>query len=267
MIKKVVIEIDGINYTLPEVITVSHYGEMMRRMSLSDDMIDKAHDVIGVLLGIPYTILRELDKEKMTELSLYLQNKVTECEVEYIPSFKFKDVKYGGLVLNKMTFGEYIDILSLMKDELSIYININKICSILYRPEISKGKIKPYDLDEHEEQSIVFQDLPLKYFFGAFKNLFSYLNQTRKDFVVLFGEEDDQPPIQYDEDDNKIEEEKSNLPWYKMIMTLTNEDFTKIDYVTGRSVVECFNHLTYIKIKNEDLKQQALQQQNKMNLL
>ena len=81
MIKKIVIEIDGINYTLPEVITVSHYGEMMRRMSLSDDMIDKAHDVIGVLLGIPYTILRELDKEKMTELSLYLQNTVTECEV------------------------------------------------------------------------------------------------------------------------------------------------------------------------------------------
>jgi hypothetical protein len=146
-------------------------------------------------------------------------------------------------------------------------MNINKICSILYRPEISKGKIKPYDLDEHEEQSIVFQDLPLKYFFGAFSNLFSYLKQTRKDFVVLFGEEDDQPPVQYDEDDNKIEEETSNLPWYKMIMALTNEDFTKIDYVTGRPVVECFNHLTYIHIKNEDLKQQALQQQNKMNLL
>ena len=52
MIKQIDIEIDGIDYTLPDEITVSHYGEMMRRMSLSETIIDKAHDIIGVLLNI-----------------------------------------------------------------------------------------------------------------------------------------------------------------------------------------------------------------------
>ena len=115
MIKKIDIEIDGIDYTLPDNITVSHYGEIMRRMSLSDSMVDKAHDVIGVLLNIPYTILRELDPVEMAELSIYLQNKVSSQDVGYIPSFTYKDVNYVGVVFNKLTFGEYVDIINFIK--------------------------------------------------------------------------------------------------------------------------------------------------------
>jgi len=262
MIKQIDIEIDGIDYTLPENITVSHYGEMMRRMSLSEDIIDKAHDVIGVLLNIPYTILRELDPEQMAELSIYLQNKVNSHDVGYIPSFTYKDVNYVGVTFNKMTFGEYVDIINLIRNEASIYMNIHKICSILYRPEIN-GKISPYNIEQQEIQSELFKELPLQYFFGIFKNLFTFLAQMKKDFVVLFGE-DDLP--EKPKEEKQEEEEQTNLPWYKMIMTLTGDDFTKIDYVTGRPLVECFNHLTYIKLKIEDEKQLILQQQNKMNL-
>lgn len=263
MIKQIDIEIDGIDYTLPDEITVTHYGEMMRRMSLSESVIDKAHDVIGVLLNIPYTILRELDPEQMAELSIYLQNKVTSHDVGYIPSFTFKEVEYVGVTFNKLTFGEYVDIVNLVRNEASIYMNIHKICALLYRP-IVNGKISLYDIEQHEEQSEIFKELPLRYFFGIFKNLFTFLAQMRKDFVVLFGEEDDLPQKPKPEKDE--EEEQTNLPWYKMIMSLSNDDFTKIDYVTGRPLVECFNHLTYIKLKIEDEKQLLLQQQNKMNL-
>jgi hypothetical protein len=262
MIKQIDIEIDGIDYTLPDEITVSHYGEIMRRMSLSENVIDKAHDIIGVILNIPYTILRELNPDDMAELSIYLQNKVSSHDVGYIPSFTYKDVNYVGVVFNKMTFGEYVDIINLIKNEASIYMNIHKICALLYRPEIN-GKISPYDVEQHEIQSELFKDLPLQYFFGIFKNLFTFLAQMRKDFVVLFGD-DDLPTKPKEEKDE--EEEQTNLPWYKMIMTLTGGDFTKIDYVTGRPLVECFNHLTYTKLKIEDEKQLILQQQNKMNL-
>jgi hypothetical protein len=51
-----------------------------------------------------------------------------------------------------------------------------------------------------------------------------------------------------------------------MIMVLAGDDFTKIDYITGRPVVECFNHLTYISIKNEEANKRAAVQQSKMNL-
>jgi hypothetical protein len=166
-------------------------------------------------------------------------------------------------VLNKITFGEYLDIINLVKNEASIYMNIHKICALLYRPELN-GKISPYDIEQHEIQSEIFKDLPLQYFFGIFKNLFTFFAQMRKDFVVLFGEEDDLPTKPKEEKDE--EEEQTNLPLYKMIMSLTGDDFTKIDYVTGRPLVECFNHLTYIKLKVEDEKQLILQQQNKMNL-
>jgi hypothetical protein len=263
MIKKIDIEIDGINYKMPNNITVSHYGEMMRRMSLSDNVIDKTNDLIGVLLNIPYNILRELEPSKMEELSIYLQNKVSSQDVGYIPSFTYKDVNYVGVAFNKITFGEYVDIINFIKNEASIYMNIHKLLSILYRPEIN-GKIRPYDIEQHEIQSELFKDLPLMYFFGIFKNLFTFLAQMRKDFVVLFGEDDDLPIRQKEEKDE--EEEQSNLPWYKMIMSLTGDDFTKIDYVTARPLVECFNHLTYIKLKVEDQNQLILQQQNKMNL-
>jgi hypothetical protein len=269
MINYIKVTVDDIDYELPKEITVTHYGELMRRMSLSETEIEKAHDVICVMLGIPYSIIREFDKDKMAELSIYIQNKINECDKPYEPTFKWKGTEYGGLIMNKMSFGEYIDMVSFVNDQNSIYMNIHKLCAILYRPILNKTKekytIKEYNIEEHEELSELFKDLPLKYFFGVFKNLFTYLQQMRKEFEVLFGEEDDE--IKKPEEDKEKEEEKTNLPWYKMIMTLSDEDFTKIDYVTSRPVVECFNHLTYIKLKNEDEKMRLLQQQNKMNLL
>lgn len=269
MINYIKVTVDNIDYELPKEITISHYGELMRRMSLSETDIEKAYDVICVMLGIPYTIIREFEKGKMADLSVYIQNKITECDEPYKPIFKYKGVEYGGLIMNKMSFGEYIDIVSMVNDQNTTYMNIHKLCSILYRPILTKTKdkynITEYNLEQHEEQSEIFKDLPLKYFFGVFKNLFTYLQQMRREFEVLFGEEEDE--IKRHEDDNEKEEEKTNLPWYKMIMTLSDDDFTKIDYVTGRPVVECFNHLTYIKLKNEDQRLRLMEQQTKMNLL
>jgi hypothetical protein len=265
MIKQIDIEIDGIDYTLPEYITVTHYGEMMRRMSLSETATEQAYDIIGVLLNIPYQVLREIDPEQLADLSVYLQHKVTSCDGGYVPSFTHKGVKYVGLNFNKITFGEYVDVVNMIKTDISIYMNIHKIAALLYRPEVD-GNIAPYDIDAHELQSELFKDLPLQYFFGIFSNLFAFLTQMKKDFVVLFGEEEDEDRPKQPKEETDEDAEQSNLPYYKMIMVLAAEDFTKIDYVTSRPLVECFNHLTYIKIKIEEQKQQLLKQQNKMNL-
>jgi dsDNA-binding SOS-regulon protein len=269
MIKKIVISIDDIDYELPKEITVSHYAEVMRRINISESDYEKAIDVIAVLLKIPYQEIIQLDPEKMIELSMYLQDKINECNIEYQKTFKYNGVEYGGLNLMKMTFGEYIDLVSLIKNDISIYMNIHKICAILYRPIESKTKkdyiIKKYNIYDHEDLSEEFKELPVKYFFGSLVNLHNYLMQIKKDFVVLFGEDRDDLPDDIKKD--KKEEEDNNLPWYKMIMAITDDDFTKIDYVTGRPVIECFNHLTYLTIKNEEIKQKQLEHQNKMNLL
>lgn len=265
MIRKVIASIDGVDYEMPQEITVSHYSEVMRRISMSETEMEKAMDIISVIMNIPYQVIRELEVENIAELSVYIQNKIQDCDVAYIPQFKFKDVEYGGLDLMEMTFGEYVDLVTLIKNDVTIYMNIHKICAILYRPITNKTSsgfdITPYDIKEHKRMSELFLDLPVKYFFGALTNLYLFLRQMRKDFEILFGEDLDLP-------DDRKEEKKddSNLPWYKMIMALTNEDFTKIEYVTARPAVECFNHLTYLTIKNQELKQAQLEHQNKMNL-
>ena len=263
MIKKIEVEIDGVNYSLPKEITTNHYGEMMRRMSFSDTDLERAYDVVGTIMNVPYSVLRELDPEKLADLSVYIQHKIMECDIPYQQTFKFNKVDYIGVVLNKMTFGEYIDVVCFIKDDLTIFSNIHKICALLYRPVVN-GKIVPYNVEQHEIQSELFKTLPVKYFFGIFKNLFLYLKQMRKDFEVLFGAEDDKRLIEGEEVKNDLD--NSNLPWYRMIMVLANDDFTKIDYITGRPVVECFNHLTYISIKNEEANKRAAVQQAKMNL-
>ena len=266
MIKEVVVEVDDIEYKVPKEITVSHYGEIMRRMSLSENEIEMAQDILTVILGIPYQILRQFDVLQMTELSLYIQDKITQCDIPYQSTFIFNDIEYGGLNLNKMSFGEYIDLINLVKDQNTIYINIHKICSILYRPILNKNgdkyTIEEYNIEKYEDRSELFKDLPLKYFFGTFNSLFTYFTHIRKEFVVLFGEDDEERPPQ---DEKDKEEETSNLPWYKMIMSLSDDDFTKIDYVTSRPVVECFNHLTYIRLKTEEHNRRILEQQQKLN--
>ena len=267
MIKDIIIEIEGVVYKIPKEITITQYGEVMRRITMSESELEKSYDLIQVLMVIPYQILRELDPTKLIELSIYLQNTINKNDLEFIITFSYNDIDYGGLDLTKMSFGEYIDLANYIKNETSIYMNINKICSILYRPIVARKKdkfiIKEYNVEEHIEQSVLFKDLPVKYFIGSFNNLYNYIKQIKKEFVVLFGEdEDDYLPKQ-----EQKEEEETNLPWYKMIMALSNEDFTKIDFVTGRPVVECFNHLSYIRLKNEETKRQHLERQNKNNIL
>lgn len=263
MIKKITVEFDGKNYTVPNEITVTHYGEIMRRFSFAEYDEEKAYDIISVLLGVPFTVLRDYNPEKLFELSEYLQEMVLQTDIPFTNKFKFKGIEYGGILLPKMTFGEYIDLSNYIKDEASIYTYIHKICALLYRPVVN-GKVTPYNVDEHEIQSEIFKDLPVKYFFGAFKNLFTYFYQMKKEFTLLFGDEEDKRTT--DLEDDKLED-KSNLPWYKMVMLLASDDFTKIDYVTGRPMIECFNHLTYIKIKQEEDRQRMQKQQNQNMLL
>ena len=265
MINKIVIEIDGKNYTIPKVITVTHYSEMMMKMSFSETATEKAYDVIGTLLNIPYKILRELNPDSLADLSIYLQNKVVECDIPYEHTFKFNNVEYTGVIFNKMTLGEYIDMVSYVKDDNAIYTNIHKLCALFYRPLVD-GKIAPYNIEAHEIQSELFKKLPLKFFFGLFKNLFTFLAQLRKQFEVLFGEEDDKRKV-FDDKGEEIKEDgdNSNLSWYRMIMVLANDDFTKLEFVTARPLVECFNHLTYIKIRNDEAKKLHDLQKAKMN--
>lgn len=269
MIKKISVEIDGVDYEIPKEINIMTYAELMRRFNLSETEEDKMYDLITVVIGIPYNILREIETERLYELYTYIQYKVDLNDTDYTHRFYFKGVEYGGLNLNKMTFGEYVDLASYIKNEASIYQNINKICSILYRPIVEtkgdKYKIMDYNIEQHEEQSELFKELPLKYFIGSFRNLFVYLTKIKKEYEVLFGE--DVVDLPENDPDKKREEDESNLPWYKMIMALTGEDFTKIEYVTRRPIVECFNHLTYITIKNEEIRQKNLEIQNKNNLL
>lgn len=269
MIKKISIEIDGIDYEVPKEINIMMYAEVMRRFSLSENEVEKTFDLLTVVLGIPYNILREIEPEKLVQLSRYIESKIENNDVQYVDQFVFKNVKYGGLNLNKMTFGEYVDLASFIKNEISVYTHIHKICSILYRPIIEtkgdKYKIVEYNIEQQEEQSEVFKELPLKYFIGAFRNLFTYLTKIKREYEVLFGE--DRIDLPQNDADKKDEQDDSNLPWYKMIMALTGEDFTKIEYVTKRPIVECLNHLTYLSIKNEQIRQQMLERQNKMNLM
>jgi hypothetical protein len=268
---KVIATIDDINYEIPAEVSITQYAEVMRRFSMSENEYEKALDIIAVLMEIPYQIIRDIEPEKMIELSTYLQNLIQDSEIEYQKTFKYKGVEYGGVDLSKMTFGEYIDLVSLMKNDKYIYINIQKISAILYRPIVEKKKnkytIAPYDILQHEELTETFKELPVKYFFGAFLNLFHYLTQLKKDYEVLFGEARIDTTEKTEEDEKKKEEEESNLPWYKMIMALAGEDFTKINYVTSRPLVEAFNHLTYITIRNEDIRYKQLEYENKQKVL
>lgn len=270
MIKKIVVTIDEIEYELPDEITVTHYAELMRRFALSETEFEKSIDIIDVLLKIPYQLIIQFEPDKLYELSTYLQQKVESCNIGLQKTFKWKGVKYGALNLTKMTFGEYIDIANYMRNEKYIYINIYKICAILYRPIIAsdgdKYTIEPYNLDKHEELAELFKELPVKYFFGVINNLFNYVHQIKKDFNILF-EEGRIDTTEKTEKEKEKEDDESNLPWYKMIMALTNDDFTKINYVTERPVVECFNHLTYITIKNAEIKQMQLDLENKNKVM
>jgi hypothetical protein len=172
--KQVTFEIEGIEYEIPQKITIEKYVKTYKIKDIfSDDYL--AAKLLNILTGAPVEKLLDANFQIVQQLSSYAMLLFPQGEPFFEDKFELNGVWYGFIPSWKeLSFAEWVDLDTLMSkkpEEILDYIHI--LTSIMYRPiegdhTTNKFKIEKYDVEKMKVRSELFQkELDIKYFIGA----------------------------------------------------------------------------------------------------
>ena len=146
--------------------TIQIWSEIMRLKNILDEQ------ELNILLlekvtGMPKEVIRDAKAKDISKIGqelytlLNLENKQVFQEIE------FNGKTFRLFNVNKMTFGQFVDIDTfLSKDEGYRINNLNELASYIYN-EVVDGKVLDYGDIDFKKQAEEFKDLPVKYIEGA----------------------------------------------------------------------------------------------------
>jgi len=162
------IKLDDRKIKVDEELTIKKYQEISKNPIKYNDNIE----ILSLYLDIPTDELKELPYKDVKFIEAYLTQKYTkDVDKQIVFTFNYKGVDYGlENDWKNMTWGQWIT-MEVISQPDRIADNIAHIMALLYRPIKSQNGTKytlmPYKEKEVEERKLLFQELPIKYWFGA----------------------------------------------------------------------------------------------------
>jgi len=177
-------KIDGIQYELPEFISIEKYTKIYKVKDLfSDDYF--AAKIVNIVSDAPLEDLLDGEFDEVQKLSYYVLSLIPLDKPKFIDRFELNGVQYGFIPDWKdLTFAEFADLdtLSTKKPD-EILNNLHIIAAIMFRPitdikENNIYKIEKYNIDTMKERAELFKkELDIKYVLGA---QFFFINFANK---------------------------------------------------------------------------------------
>ena len=156
-----------------------------KKMSLTKDTMDDrdfALELISSQTGLSKATLLECDWYDIFNVAEGIVEYFNHIDTNYYDTFDFKGETYKFIDLESISFGEFVDIDTyLQKAEIEKLQRLNYYMALLYRP-VGEG----YDIKKLKERAELFNDLPVKYFFGANRVFFCLDKMLVKDTRVSF---------------------------------------------------------------------------------
>ena len=156
-----------------------------KKMSLTKDTMDDrdfALELISSQTGLSKATLLECDWYDIFNVAEGIIQYFNQVDTRHHDTFEFKGETYKFVDLENITFGEFVDMDTyLQKAEIEKLQRLNYYMALLYRP-IGED----YDIKKLKERAELFNDLPVKYYFGANKVFFSLSKMLAKNTRVYF---------------------------------------------------------------------------------
>lgn len=206
------------------------------------------------------SILCAVDEEEFEEMEVDELNNIIKG-IKWIKSqpsneFANKIGDYHFKPLDKLTFGEFLDIQHFMADDY--YKNLKILAVILFRKQKVDewGHIvwEPYNGIDIWKRANEFSEIPITAIFGLIQHILKWKEEFMKIYANIF-----QPIIEDADPDEELsaedlideakEKELERFSWQFLIQDITNDDLTKYDAVTDLPLIQVFNYLTAKKIK------------------
>lgn len=197
-------------YPMPESLTVRQWMDIA---SLNSNHEDYRQRVIQIVFGIPFDLI-ELVPDKTIDLVVAFVIAVMQQRPEYSLEWKMID-------FDKLTFGQFIDLDVYLSGGLDKHLD--SVCNLLYNLKDSKDKN--------------FEDV-----IGGVNNYINYRKHLYDSYKKLFNTEE----ISESEQDNRVSIPPAKS-WFNVVVSLADNDLTKIDQILEKPVITVFNFMAYRK--------------------
>lgn len=145
--------------------------DMWSRLALYKDVLDEGEFLIRMIMestGLDKKEVLNADWYDIMQVGNNLTDYLLKQSDEFHPTFEFKGIKYTFLDLANLTFGEFIDIDTILsRSDIERRSQLNLMMAMFYREVGADGKITPYDASKVAERAELFKDLPIKYVHGS----------------------------------------------------------------------------------------------------
>jgi hypothetical protein len=162
------IKLDDRKIKVDDELSIKKYQQIVKNPIKYKDSVE----VLSLYLDIPADEIKDLPYKDIKFIESYLTQKYTrDVDKQIVFTFNYKGVDYGlENDWSKMTWGQWISMEVLSQPD-KISDNIAHIMALLYRPvkkqNGEKYTLVPFKDKEVGERKILFEELPVKYWFGA----------------------------------------------------------------------------------------------------
>lgn len=147
--------------------TIELWNKLMALKDWTDET-EFSVKLISELCELTEEEVRNKDWQEIVPLAQSLSNYILQDSKQFYKEFEFDKTTYRFIDLNKLSFGEFIDLDTfLMKPVNERIAQSSLLMSMLYREVDNKNKLVPYDSSKLEERAEKFKQLPIKYLNGA----------------------------------------------------------------------------------------------------
>lgn len=185
--KKISIEYQGKDYEvkLPTI-------EMWSRLIAWKDLLEERDFLIKLIsesTGLPDKDIKNADWFDIVNIGSFLTEHLLNQTTDFHNEFEFRGIKYRFIDLPNLTFGEFIDIDTILsKDEHERKSSLHTLMALFYREVGEDNKLVPYDSAKVAERAELFKKLPVMYVHGSmsfFLRLEQILQRPSRSFLVI----------------------------------------------------------------------------------
>lgn len=166
--------------------------DMWTRLSAWKDILEEQDFILKLIsesTGLTEKEIRKADWYDIMMVGSMLTEYLTSQGDEFSNEFEFMGKRYRFIDLPNLSFGEFIDIDTVLsKEEHDRKMSLNLLMAMLYREVGPDNKITEYDSSKVQERAELFRKLPVRYVHGSmsfFLRLEEILQRRSLKFLVM----------------------------------------------------------------------------------
>ena len=169
------LKIDGIDYPIPDIMSIEHYTKIFKIKDLFSEQYFAAK-LVSIVTEAPLEKLMKADYEEINYLAIHIMGLIPmEKKQPFIDRFEIDGVKYGFFPnWRDLTFAEFVDMDTISTKPVNELLDmLHILAAVMYRPiehEISEHNflIEEYDIKKMTARAEVFKrKLDVRYVLGA----------------------------------------------------------------------------------------------------